>query len=112
MNTLEDTQAERDCLIEKVYPLLKNYCRKEYDLEFEITGMTWNVQSIDHSNGRICFDEIESCVNDSIGPGFIVSLSFKVFPEKNLTKSNLDLNQGLFKSFVWQLRVTNVHVCR
>jgi hypothetical protein len=33
---LLDTHAERDYLIEKIYPQLKTYCKKEYGLDFQV----------------------------------------------------------------------------
>jgi hypothetical protein len=35
-NKKKDTHAERDYLIEKIYPELKTYCKKEYGLNFQV----------------------------------------------------------------------------
>ena len=32
----EDTHTERDYLISHVYPKLKEYCKKQYNLEFQV----------------------------------------------------------------------------
>ena len=35
-----DTLAERDSLIECVFPKLKDYCREKYGLEFQVRSET------------------------------------------------------------------------
>lgn len=35
-NKFLDTQNERDYLIEHVFPKLKDYCKKKYDLTFQV----------------------------------------------------------------------------
>ena len=32
----KDTMAERDYLIERIFPKLKEYCKRKYDLDFQV----------------------------------------------------------------------------
>lgn len=36
-STFTDTLAERDSLIENVFPKLKDYCRQQYGLELQVS---------------------------------------------------------------------------
>jgi hypothetical protein len=38
---LSDTLAERDSLIENVFPNLKDYCREKYGLEFQVCWLSF-----------------------------------------------------------------------
>ena len=35
-STFSDLHAERDYLIENIYPRLKDYCKNQYGLEFQV----------------------------------------------------------------------------
>lgn len=79
-STFTDTHEERDYLIENIYPKLRDYCKNEHGLDFQIVDMRWgipNETSNDHSTTSICLTEIENCQNLSLGPNFIVFLSHK-----------------------------------
>ncbi len=41
--TFLDTHAERDYLIEFVYPNLKKYCKQNYGLDFQVLDMRWGI---------------------------------------------------------------------
>ncbi|KAK3802261.1 hypothetical protein RRG08_004547, partial [Elysia crispata] len=74
------TTLERNNLMEKVYPRLKDYCREKHGLEFQVVDMRWGVRdeaTDDHMTTRLCMQEIENCQRVSMGPNFIVFLGQK-----------------------------------
>ncbi|GFS02974.1 leucine-rich repeat and WD repeat-containing protein [Elysia marginata] len=77
-STFTDTTLERNNLMEKVYPRLKDYCREKHGLEFQVVDMRWGVRdeaTDDHMTTRLCMQEIENCQRVSMGPNFIVSIA-------------------------------------
>jgi len=54
-----DTNAERDYLIEKIYPRLKEYCKKNFDLDFQVETFYFDIKFKNslfniHSSVLIC----------------------------------------------------------
>ena len=41
LSFLADTLAERDSLIENIFPKLKDYCREKYGLEFQVCRLAF-----------------------------------------------------------------------
>ncbi|KAK0046460.1 NACHT and WD repeat domain-containing protein 2 [Biomphalaria pfeifferi] len=79
-STFTDTTLERNNLMEKVYPRLKDYCREKHGLEFQVVDMRWGVRdeaTDDHMTTKLCMQEIENCQRVSMGPNFIVFLGQK-----------------------------------
>ncbi|CAG5115605.1 unnamed protein product [Candidula unifasciata] len=79
-STFTDTTLERNNLMEKVYPRLKDYCRERHGLEFQVVDMRWGVRdeaTDDHMTTQLCMQEIENCQRVSMGPNFIVFLGQK-----------------------------------
>ncbi|KAK7464547.1 hypothetical protein BaRGS_00037908, partial [Batillaria attramentaria] len=71
---LADTTLERNNLMEKVYPKLKEFCREKHGLEFQVVDMRWGVRdeaTDDHMTTQLCMQEIDNCQRLSMGPNFI-----------------------------------------
>lgn len=72
----KDTAVERNLLMETVYPRLKEYCREQHGLEFQVVDMRWGVRdesTDDHKTAELCMQEIDNCQRLSLGPNFVVS---------------------------------------
>ncbi|XP_076470740.1 NACHT and WD repeat domain-containing protein 2-like [Babylonia areolata] len=79
-STFTDTTLERNNLMEKVYPRLKEFCREKHGLEFQVVDMRWGVRdeaTDDHMTTELCMQEIDICQRLSVGPNFIVFLGQK-----------------------------------
>jgi len=69
-------------LMETVYPRLKEYCREQHGLEFQVVDMRWGVRdesTDDHKTTELCMQEIDNCQRLSLGPNFVV---FSIFLKK------------------------------
>ena len=76
-STFTDTAVERNMLMETVYPRLKEYCREQHGLEFQVVDMRWGVRdesTDDHKTAELCMQEIDNCQRLSLGPNFVVFL--------------------------------------
>ncbi|OAF67265.1 Leucine-rich repeat and WD repeat-containing protein [Intoshia linei] len=74
-STFTDTKHERNALIEKVYPRVKEFCRVNYGIDFQVVDMRWGVRdeaTDDHMTADICLNEIKNCQRLSIGPNFVL----------------------------------------
>ena len=70
-----DTRAERNALMARVYPKLREYCR-ERGYDFQVVDMRWGVRdesTDDHLTSELCMRELQKCQRLSTGPNFIVS---------------------------------------
>ncbi|CAF0730796.1 unnamed protein product [Brachionus calyciflorus] len=79
-STFTDTAVERNLLMETVYPKLKEYCREQHGLEFQVVDMRWGVRdesTDDHKTTELCMQEIDNCQRLSLGPNFVVFLGQK-----------------------------------
>uniref|UniRef100_A0A1I8FXK9 DUF4062 domain-containing protein n=1 Tax=Macrostomum lignano TaxID=282301 RepID=A0A1I8FXK9_9PLAT len=75
-----DTGVERNSLMERVYPKIKEYCREKHGLEFQVVDMRWGVRdeaTDDHMTTELCLREIKTCQRVSVGPNFVVLLGQK-----------------------------------
>lgn len=75
-----DTTMERNTLMAKCYPRIKDYCREKHGLEFQVVDMRWGVRdeaTDDHMTTELCMREIKNCQRLSMGPNFIVFLGQK-----------------------------------
>eukprot|EP00111_Clytia_hemisphaerica_P016128 TCONS_00047711-protein len=87
-STFTDTFNERNALMVKVYPKLKEYCQSTgYD--FQVVDMRWGVRdeaTADHMTSELCMKELKLCQDISTGPSFVTFLSHKYgyrpFPPK------------------------------
>ncbi|RDD38573.1 NACHT and WD repeat domain-containing protein 2 [Trichoplax sp. H2] len=78
-STFTDTEAERNTLMEKVYPRLRIHCQKA-GFEFQVVDMRWGIKDAstdDHSVVEICMKQIEQSRQVSVGPYFIALLGQK-----------------------------------
>ncbi|EDO37261.1 predicted protein, partial [Nematostella vectensis] len=78
-STFTDTEEERNALMEKVYPKLKEFC-KQKGYEFQVVDMRWGVRDVAtdlHETTDLCIREIRACQKISAGPNFITLLSEK-----------------------------------
>ncbi len=76
IDLLVDMTLERNILMEKIYPELKEHCREKHGLDFQVVDMRWGVRdeaTDDHSTTKLCMKEIENCQRLSVGPNFVVS---------------------------------------
>ncbi|KAF5284944.1 hypothetical protein FQA39_LY16899 [Lamprigera yunnana] len=94
-STFTDTTMERNTLMAKCYPKIKDYCREKHGLEFQVSSfvhnfisekrvrvvdMRWGVRdeaTDDHMTTELCMKEIENCQRLSMGPNFVVFLGQK-----------------------------------
>ncbi|XP_064609072.1 NACHT and WD repeat domain-containing protein 2-like [Liolophura sinensis] len=79
-STFSDMIWERNALMERVYPKLKDYCRDEHGLEFQAVDMRWGVHADaqnDHQASSLCLQEIRNCQELSIGPNFVILMGQK-----------------------------------
>ncbi|CAH1801103.1 unnamed protein product [Owenia fusiformis] len=75
-STFTDTVAERNILLEKAYPELRQFCA-ENGLDFQVVDMRWGVRDVmtsDHHTTELCLKEIHNCQRLSVGPNFCVLL--------------------------------------
>ena len=83
--------------METVYPKLKEYCREQHGLEFQVVDMRWGVRdesTDDHKTTELCMQEIDNCQRLSLGPNFVVirilykkivlNLALRYFWDKNM----------------------------
>ncbi|XP_046570722.1 uncharacterized protein LOC124278977 [Haliotis rubra] len=78
-STFTDTEHERNALMERVYPRLKERCR-QLGYEFQVVDMRWGVRdeaTDDHMTSELCLLEIDLCMKLSTGPCFVTFLSHK-----------------------------------
>ena len=78
-STFTDTFHERNWLMERVYPVLKEKCQlRGYD--FQTVDMRWGIRDEaqdDHMTTDICLREIERCKREATGPCFMSLMSHK-----------------------------------
>ncbi|XP_064605735.1 NACHT and WD repeat domain-containing protein 2-like [Liolophura sinensis] len=77
----QDTVQERNALIEIVYPRVREYCRREYGLEFQAVDLHWgnedNLYPDNHSTCSFYHREISRCQEQSEGPNFLLLMGQK-----------------------------------
>lgn len=69
-----DTKHERNALMTRVYPQLKEFCKSK-GYEFQVVDMRWGVRdesTADHMTTALCMQEIKACQELSTGPNFVV----------------------------------------
>ncbi|KAL8578635.1 hypothetical protein ACOMHN_007093 [Nucella lapillus] len=104
-STFTDTTLERNNLMEKVYPRLKEFCREKHGLEFQVVDMRWGVRdeaTDDHMTTELCMHEIDICQRLSVGPNFIVFLGqkygYRPIPT-HIPATEFQLLRGCVKTF-------------
>lgn len=72
-STFNDTQSERNYLMEWVWPEIRDICRQK-GLQLRVLDFRWGIvdQAVnDHTITKICIDEIVNCQTGSLGPAVI-----------------------------------------
>uniref|UniRef100_A0A8C5T3J3 NACHT and WD repeat domain containing 2 n=1 Tax=Malurus cyaneus samueli TaxID=2593467 RepID=A0A8C5T3J3_9PASS len=73
----EDTIAERRALREHVYPKLREFCRENYGLEFQVIDLYWGVEADEWDSPELQKTRmklLEDCLKSSAGPCFVSGL--------------------------------------
>ncbi|XP_074722061.1 NACHT and WD repeat domain-containing protein 2 [Strix uralensis] len=76
----EDTIAERSALREHVYPKLREFCRENYGLEFQVIDLYWGVGADEWDSPELQKTRmklLEDCLKSSAGPCFVGLLGEK-----------------------------------
>ncbi|KAK0413279.1 hypothetical protein QR680_006707 [Steinernema hermaphroditum] len=104
-STFTDTTVERNALMEEVYPALKEYCRENHGLDFQVVDMRWGVRdeaTDDHMTTKLCITEIGNCQRLSLGPNFVVFLcqkyGYRPLPSEILTSEFDTLKRMLIEN--------------
>lgn len=90
-STFVDLQPERDYLVKRTIPMLKQYCYKR-DVSLSVIDLRWGVTEEDAHTGRVvelCMDEIERTNPFFVG---IVGGRYGWQPDKDYLKANERLN--------------------
>ncbi|NXJ06400.1 NWD2 protein, partial [Odontophorus gujanensis] len=75
-----DTIAERNALREQVYPKLREFCRENYGLEFQVIDLYWGVEADEWDSPELQKTRmklLEDCLKSSAGPCFVGLLGEK-----------------------------------
>ncbi|KFW04553.1 Leucine-rich repeat and WD repeat-containing protein KIAA1239, partial [Eurypyga helias] len=75
-----DTIAERSALREHVYPKLREFCRENYGLEFQVIDLYWGVEADEWDSPELQQTRmklLEDCLKSSAGPCFVGLLGEK-----------------------------------
>ncbi|KAF1416503.1 NACHT and WD repeat domain-containing protein 2, partial [Spheniscus humboldti] len=75
-----DTIAERSALREHVYPKLREICRENYGLEFQVIDLYWGVEADEWDSPELQKTRmklLEDCLKSSAGPCFVGLLGEK-----------------------------------
>ncbi|NWW90315.1 NWD2 protein, partial [Rhynochetos jubatus] len=75
-----DTIAERRALREHVYPKLREFCRENYGLEFQVIDLYWGVEADEWDSPELQQTRmklLEDCLKSSAGPCFVGLLGEK-----------------------------------
>uniref|UniRef100_A0ABI7ZHE8 NACHT and WD repeat domain containing 2 n=1 Tax=Felis catus TaxID=9685 RepID=A0ABI7ZHE8_FELCA len=70
----EDTGAERQALRENVYPKLREFCRENYGLEFQVIDLYWGIDEDEWDSPELQktrMKQLEECLKTSAGPCFV-----------------------------------------
>ncbi|CAL8378220.1 unnamed protein product [Gadus morhua 'NCC'] len=70
----DETEAERNALKEHVYPKLRDFCRENYGIEFQVVDLYWGVDPEEWDNPdlqRLRMKLLEECLKTSAGPCFV-----------------------------------------
>uniref|UniRef100_A0A1I8JC45 NACHT domain-containing protein n=1 Tax=Macrostomum lignano TaxID=282301 RepID=A0A1I8JC45_9PLAT len=79
-STFSDMHLERNVLMNQIYPKLKQFCREQHGIAFQIVDMRWGLHetaATDQTAAEVCLDEVENCQRISIGPHFLGILSHR-----------------------------------
>ncbi|OWF48845.1 NACHT and WD repeat domain-containing protein 2-like [Mizuhopecten yessoensis] len=76
-----DTIAERNVIIQRVYPELREYCRNRHGVEFQMIDLDWGIPpsnlNIDNTLPDFKLRELQRCQRSSAGPNFVALIGQK-----------------------------------
>ncbi|XP_045171838.2 NACHT and WD repeat domain-containing protein 2-like [Mercenaria mercenaria] len=75
-----DFESEINYLFENVYPLLRQYCRDNHGIDFQLADMYWgnpSLPSTDPHKMATVYEELRHCQEISMGPNFIAFVGQK-----------------------------------
>ncbi|KAL8596043.1 hypothetical protein ACOMHN_021083 [Nucella lapillus] len=101
--TAVDTYTERTAFVEQVYPKLREYCRQNYDLEFQMVDLAWGLTAdeigSDPDFPALKLEEIDNCRNTSRGPCFLAFIGqnygLRPLPSSILAKDYVAVNSAV-----------------
>ncbi|XP_066576070.1 NACHT and WD repeat domain-containing protein 2 [Amia ocellicauda] len=70
----DDTEAERNALKEHVYPKLREFCRENYGIEFQVVDLYWGIDPEEWDSPELQtmrMKLLEECLKTSAGPCFV-----------------------------------------
>ncbi|XP_048825840.1 NACHT and WD repeat domain-containing protein 2 isoform X2 [Brienomyrus brachyistius] len=70
----DDTEAERNALKEHVYPKLRDFCRENYGIEFQVVDLYWGLDPDEWDSPELQqmrMKMLEECLKTSAGPCFV-----------------------------------------
>ncbi len=82
---------ERDYLISHVYPKLTEYCKKQYNVGFQVLDMRWGIASDvtnTHMATSICLNMLKKIVNFGKNENFFLQSTYYGEQFKNLKKND------------------------
>lgn len=81
-STFTDMKNERDYLAKNAFPVLAEYCKSVYNLDFQVIDMRWGIEGFSYKSnlsGHFCLEELQRCFQISAKPCFIVTYSLILF---------------------------------
>ncbi|CAF1109225.1 unnamed protein product [Adineta steineri] len=79
-STFTDTTDERNGLIDRVYPRLREYCLTKYNIQFQYSDMRWGIQTTaanTHGTVDLCLKELDTCCQLSMATNCVILLSHR-----------------------------------
>ncbi|WAR02876.1 NWD2-like protein [Mya arenaria] len=76
----QDFEAERSYLFESVYPQVREYCRTNHGVDFQLVDMYWGDSSMpacDPHKMAAVHEELSHCQQTSMGPNFLLFIGQK-----------------------------------
>jgi tetratricopeptide (TPR) repeat protein len=98
-STFRDMQAERDYLVQKVFPSLRRYCEERY-VSFQELDLRWGVTEEDTKDGKvvdICLKEIQQSTPFFIG---LLGERYGWVPDKD-ERWKIAEKTEVFKAYPW-----------
>ncbi|KAF3697888.1 NACHT and WD repeat domain-containing protein 2 [Channa argus] len=104
----DDTEAERNALKEHVYPKLRDFCRENYGIEFQVVDLYWGVDPEEWDCPelqRLRMKLLEECLKTSAGPCFVMESSSAAKTKNDKAWRNVSEEiKRIFRTAVLQLQ--------
>jgi tetratricopeptide (TPR) repeat protein len=98
-STFRDMQAERDYLVQKVFPILRRYCEGRY-VTFHDVDLRWGISEEESTQGKvvdICLKEIQKTNPFFIG---LLGARYGWVPDEE-ERRKIDKNTNVFEEYDW-----------